>query len=493
MKKLFNTFLLFLLLVNSLPAQSERSDFQKLNNRITTAKELLRTFPDPQAKLLVQDAEKQRNEAISLYNSNRKRLAVARIKTALALVNRAIDLLSRVPLERLKEQVDELIRKAEQLSIGENSKEAERLLQQAKQNRNRSVTAFQRRDNWKAMEHLRVAKFYAEKAVSILQGPKGNIQENLNDEKLRYEELLQRAREIVFSCNNDQAHKLLNQALNQFQNIRRALQNGNYQIALNLYYSNTRLLLRAIDLCQGQEYSLREQAVEELELFGDLLASAREQPTLNGNRQNTFILQRASRLYQQADDAIKAENFAMAIRHTTMGKAVLSRLWGGESSQSLPEKTEQELEQLRAEIETIKSNAEILDDKQKGPLLRAAESSAADAERFLARGRVRLALESIFAGNRFLSAIDAGDKQKSDIDAVRLRENLARLKDAIILLENSEQKDESTEPLLQEAGKMLQKAQSALDKNQLELANEYIKLGNDLINKVNSTSGNDLE
>ncbi len=491
MKKLFKIFLLFLLLVNSLLAQSERSDFQKLNNRITTAKELLRTFPDPQAKLLVQDAEKQRNEAISLYNGNRRRLAVARIKTALALVNRAIDLLSSVPLERLKEQVDELIRKAEQLSTGKNNKEAERLLQEAKQNRNRSVTVFQKRDNWKAMEHLRVAKFYAEKAIGLLQGPKGDIREKLNDEKLRYEELLQRARETVSSCNKEQARKLLDQERAQFQNIRRALQNGNDQIALNLYYSNTRLLLRAIDLCQGQEYSLREQAVEDLELFGELLAAAQEQPTLNGNRQNKFILQRASRLYQQADEAIKAENFAAAVRYTTMGKAVLSRLWGGESPQSLQGKTEQELEQLRAEIERIKDNAEILNDKQKGPLLRAAESSAADAGRFLARGRVRLALESIFAGNRFLSAIDSGKKQQPDIDAVRLRENLSRLRDALSLLENSKKKDESAEPLLQEAGKMLQKAQSALDKNQLELANEYIKLGNDLINKVNGVNGND--
>jgi len=487
MRKIYKIFLLLFFLVNVILGQSERSDFQKLNNRITTAKELLRTFPDPQAKLLVQDAVKQRNEAISLYNSNRKRLAVTRIKTALTLVNRAIELLSRVPLERVKEQVDDLIRKAEQLSAGKSNKEAERLLYQAKQNRKKAITIFQQKNIWKANEHLRVAKFYAEKSISILQGPKGNIKENLNDEKRRYEELLQRAQEIVSSCKNEQARKLLNQALNQYQHIKRAYQKGNYQVALNLYYSNTRLLLRAIDLCQGQEYTLREQAIEELELFADLLSSARGQPSLVENKQNKFILQRARRLYQNANEAVNAGNFALALRHTTIGKTVLSRLWGEESRQSMPEKTEQELEQLRAGIEQIKSESDILSDPQKGPLLQAAESSLADAERFLARDRVQLALQSIFAGNRFLSAIDSNTLQ-SDIDAARLRENLNRLRETLIQLENSEQKDDTTEMLLRETGNMLQKAQSALDKNQLQLANEYIKLGNDLINKLN-TSG----
>ncbi len=466
-----------MILVSAVNAQNARNGLDMLNSRINAAQELLKLFPDSQAEQWIDSAIRQRDEAVSFFNRGRNNLAAAKIKAALVLINQAIDRISAVPVDRIQEQIDELIRNAEQLVPGMNNREAERMLSQAKENRQAGIRALRNKQTRKAMEHFRVAKFYAERSIGLVRTSGLTVNpETLEEEKEKYLELVNRAEELVGSCNDEQAIKLINQAKEQYHNILQAVQSGNYKVAIGLYYSNTRLLLRAIDLCQGQGFSIREQAVEEVEMLGELLNTAKNETHVKSGSQAGFVLDRVERIYDQANTALNGERYEIAIRRAVLGRNVLNRLWSNTPTQ-MNERVEQELERLRDEIDRQEDNSAA---GTRNELLKAAQSSADDAQRYLGEGRTRLALEMIYAGNRFVNAASspAADANQDDV-----RARADQLEQEIHKYESRENTETNVD-FVTEAKKMLQRAEQALASNQAIAANEYIKLGFNFLDKI---------
>ena len=455
-------------------AQDLRASFEQLNNKIKTAQELLRLFPDEQAKQLVESAISQRDQGLQEFRRGRNKESGARLQAAISLVDRAIEMLSRVPVERIREQVDDLLRQAEILVVTQNNARANRLLQQARNNRQAAQESERNQQMRKAMEHYRIAKFYAERSISIVNLTGNNLnRQTIEDEKNRYDELYNRAREQTSECDNPQAQKMVEQAEEQYQDIQQAIRNGNYKLALNLYYSNTRLLLRAIDLCRGMGYSLQEDAVEAVEMLGEMVQSATDGQ--NTNNQGAFVMSRVEKLYQQASQALDEGRFQIALRQAQLGRKVLERVWNTDEQPSLDSQVREELDRLNQEIDKTNDTGAA-----NQALLKAAGNSAKEAERLLTAGRVRMALEMIYAGNRMVSLSQSGGSAESVTRDVLN----ARMEQLAGKIENARSLGHANSEFIEMASKMLENANQASDRNQARLSLEYIKIGEELIEKA---------
>jgi len=462
---------------------SGKGPLRKLDQQIGIAKDLIRLFPDAKAEDLLRQAVGLREEAVALLASRRVVQATAKIAVALGLVERAINFLSQTPMDRIREQVDELIRRAEQLMPGSGEKQAERLLRQAKENVQTANRAARASNFRKAVEHFRVAKFLAERCLNLVDRPEGNLQERLLTERRRFEELLQRAVQAASTCQNQNAGKLVLQARKQAHGIEQSLNRGDLRLALNLYYNTTRLLLRAIDICEGRESSSREQAIEEIELLNDMIDTARGGDGQAADRRSVIILEKATRLQNQAQEAVERENFELALVKVELARNLISRLWEIPHT-SYQERAEQELSRLQAEIEKLRNEQSSAGSEKAKSLLRAAAMSANDAERYLAHGRIRLALEAILAGNRFIAALQSAHLSGKAVNEQILSDGIARLTDELSQLSSLADLSEENLDIVEAAQQMLNRAQQSMAQGNPELALEYVKLGLDLVEKV---------
>ncbi len=392
--------ILLTLLAGSLSAQiSSDKLLQEVQQKIATAQDLLRLFPNAAADGLIQQALSLFEEGKGLTNAQQPRLAQLKLRLALERAQRAIDLLSTVPTQRSREEVEELLRRAEQTVAGSGNKEAERHLNSARHNLNSARQAGDRGELQKSGEYLRLARFYVERALALVESKESGHTADLQSERTRFEELLQRTREAVAACSNPAAQRLLLQAQQETANIFPLLQRGENKIALNLYANATRLLLRALDLCSGVESSTRDQLTQEFSLLEEQIAQARDLEQGRNNQQERTILDKVLALQTQTRRALDSGQSGMALRKMELIRLLLNRIW---NPGPIQDTARLELQRLQQEIESARRADSSPSRRSKG-LLRAAENQAAEAERFLQRGRTHHALAAILAGNRFLT------------------------------------------------------------------------------------------
>lgn len=463
------------------PGQAIERQFRDLEQQIIVGRDLLRLFPNPQAEEFLRKAEQLRNELLTADRRNPALLT--NLLLALNFSNRAINLLSQFPVERLRQQVEDLIRRAEQIVPTSNNKEAERLLREAQKSHQSAANAIAAGNYRMAMEQFRLAKFYSERGLGMVEGSRGTLQDLIQAEQERFEELFQRADEAVRNCNNQNATKLFLQAKKQHQGLRQGLLTDNPKLTLNQYNSTTRLLLRVIDICQGYAVSDREQAAEEFELLTELLETAVEQTGAQNPQRGKLVIDRAKRLQQQAAGSMNENNYPLALRQLTLARNLLSRAWSVDTDSDLQEKTTEELAALRNEFQHIQQQYSRSEDARARSLLRAVESSLQDAERFLATGRIRLALTSILSGQRFLNQLESRRPTDEEL-ANRARMELERLKARYDQSRAKERLTPEEQELVEAAYQAFLRATQALEEGQYELCIEYIKLGFDLLDKV---------
>ncbi|MBD3387001.1 hypothetical protein GF407_19010 [candidate division KSB1 bacterium] len=291
-------------------------------------------------------------------------------------------------------------------------------------------------------------------------------------EKEQLNNLLFRAESTLPECDNPQAEKLFNQASRQMNYIESVLKHNNPQLALNLIYNTSRMLLRVIDLCRGITPSKYDQAVEELQWLQGMIEWFEIHITANNTPQN-MTLQSANRLYDNAKGLIDEEQYDTAICEIHLAKNLLTRLRAQQPSNSVADRAQYELEKIQSEISRIKaanSDANL-------QIIKAAEQCARDAVVYLQDGKIRLALESILAANRFLPASERTENPNS----LNVNQNIILLEEE---LEACSDENKIDRELYSVAQKMYGQAVAAKNAGQLLLANEYSKIGIDLAQKA---------
>ncbi|MBN2355123.1 hypothetical protein JXO59_03360 [candidate division KSB1 bacterium] len=454
--------------------------WQRLHQQIQAARELLRLFPDRQAENYILQAERWALEAQTLYADQQVVPAQQKLNLGFDAVSRAMDILSTVPAQRAQERVEELIRRADQVVPASGNQEAERLLNRGKEHLRMAKQAFRGRQAQRGLEYLRLAKSLVERSLQMAEKSGSGPGHNIETERMRFLDLMQKAEATVATCQNPRAERLLQQARRQAENVEPLIRRGEIKLAIGLYYNATRLLLRAIDICEGRAFSEQDQAREESELLDSMIEQVRGHSPAGLGPKRRIILSKVLQLQNQARQAYAMQQYGTALRRIELARTLLARIWSEDVTE---EGTRQELQRLENDIEKLKTQKPSQDKPRFDVLLRAAENSAREANRYLQRGRTRLALVAILAGNRFLGLARSLAPDVPYPDRQQLLQQLQRLQQKIEAQIPTAAQEEKLEEI-EFARQLQQRAEQALTQNDLKLAAEYIRLADELVDRA---------
>ncbi len=143
-KTLAFAFLLTCLMINTGFGQTQNElvqAFERLNHTLEVVRQLVSSLENVRAMQLVIEAESLRNQAFADFQNENFVAAAAKIKFAFLKLEQAVRITLEGPVKRLRSRLEELMRQADNLVLGGNHKEAERILQEAKLNRDAAERA----------------------------------------------------------------------------------------------------------------------------------------------------------------------------------------------------------------------------------------------------------------------------------------------------------------------------------------------------------------
>lgn len=468
--------LIIVLLATALAAQDQPNQLlEQAQREVATALEMLQLFPDRNAENLVRQAQSLLEEGRQLLNSRQPWLALSKLGMALDRARQAMEMLRKVPSQRSREEVEELLRRAEQLVSGSGNKEAERHLNSARFNLGKALHSSDRGQMQQSGEYLRLARFFLERALSLVETREPGQNSDLQADRSRFEELLELTREAVGRCEDPTARRLLLQAQQETEKIGALMQRGENKIVLTHYANGTRLLLRALDLCSGYEGTSREQLREEFsrleEQIGRLLDRGEPAPSEAAPLRDKVHL-----IQMQVRHALETGQSGTALRKMELLRLLRRRL---ENPAPMAGNVQIELQRLLQELDEAERAAEKQTPRTR-TLLRAAETQAEEAERHLQAGRIRPALAAIMAGNRLLTLAGGFPAAGSNYDAGIIRGELERLEERLQSMTLAEGLAPDAQEAVRQASRLCEMARQALQNNQLELAQEYIRLAREM-------------
>jgi len=465
---------------NDLKGQIDRFDrfLEQVRNVVTS-------FNNLRGIQLVNEAEALRNSAGRDFQNRDFEEAKRKIQMAMAKLELALKVTLDGPIRRLRSQVDALLQRAEQEVLGRNHKEAERLIEEARNNRAAAEQALQARRIQKAVEHFRVAKNLAQRALDMVNATTDKIVE----ERRKFEVLRERAHELIEQSDNDRARQIFDQAMRLAQQAEDAVREGNYALAKKFYNQSVLLLLRAIDMVPNESVNSVQRIEVELFRLRESLESARPVVSdVSGSRAN-LLYERAKRFASEAELSLKEGRNKEALWRISLADKMVQRalrMARSGSASAASDKIADEIENTRNDIEVVRESQDVAAPADAEVLLSMSETTLQRAERAAAAGQTRLALESVLISQRFLSRAEQIilEPESSKVSKQLIRTQLAQLDQAISDAESSVDSGESwNRRLLENAKDVRQLAYDSLQKGHFHAAQEGIQVAFELLRK----------
>ncbi len=466
-------------------------ELARLDRKLAEAIELVSAFDNPEARNFLQEAKRHRDQAASRIQNNMPILARLDIRAAFALIDQAVKVAMSAPLQRMRSQLEELMRRAEHEVIGSGNREAERLLQRAKRVQADAELALRALLARKAVEGFRLAISLAQNALALVKGRQPHSgPEAVENARQQLEVLKTRAHEAVKTSQNANAKAIYNQAVNQALSAETSLRNGNPVMALQLYHGATRLLLRAIDLAGGNTESALGQLQNEHALLQELIASAEKDLAKRSDSRATMLINRARLLLDEARQALdrkseKEAEWRLTLARNFVTKAMRAEAPGGAIFES---RLEEELAQLVEDIKDLDQRALEQRNDEIRDLVALARTAAGRVERALALGRQRLALQGLLAAQRFLATAETmlGKSSRQEINKDEAAQKLDQLD--VALQEASESVTASNNAvameMIEQVREIRDRAREAFAGGRLRVASESAAVAMEMLRTV---------
>lgn len=470
----------------------------KLNRTIEQVKELVESFNNDRARQFVIQAVKLRDEAVTAIHNREFVKARTKVNLAFSLLKKAAELALAVPIRRLQSQLEELLQKADYHVLGSCNKKAERILQEAKSNRDQAITAATSGQTQKAAEHYRVAVELALRAIDIVKRSHNVNVDRIQDDRHKLESLAERAREVVENCHNDRAKQIFKKAMELAFEAEKALRDCRHELAKRLYNRSLLLLLRAIDLCSGDQ-SIDQISRAKIRLFQlrKEIDDSQELIARSGNPTVRRLFERVIRFADEAESAINRNRQKEALSKIELAEKMLKRALriarpGGRGRMS--HRISDEIENTKAEISEAYARLTSDSSADAEILLRMADLSIHQAEEAAANGFNRIALEAVLAAQKFLIRVERilDKRQPVRLSHEKIQSRLNQLNEAIAEAESRVAESEQAwlRQLLQSAKDIHKIAVESLETGNYRAANEGIQVAFELIRKIMKNTPN---
>ncbi len=482
-------------------AQSEfglRAELERLKALLETAREVVQTFGGEEARKLLAEAEMQHQRAEQAFSERRWREANSRMIEARRLAEAAMELALRVPIQRLRTQLEELMRRAESEVIGSGNREAERLVQEARKNQQLGERALLAR-SVRGVEQYRLAIALLERALRLVQGSTVASPPGERAERARQylTELAQRAQEGLQQCRRPMARQIYQQGLKQSRLAEEAFRRGEYLRAEKFFNGATRLFLRVIDLCPAAAAATDgDRLRSELNKLRDALATAEGGSMTTSSRPGAAVLlDQARKLSREAEEALNQQRYHQAGRFIANGRnlVALATRTGNVPATDFVKQCVAEVTQLQDDLETVTTESEASSNDEVPALLELARRATATAERICQRPQhtlrsvaafrlmVRVAEKFLLQAETLLQNTTAAAPNQE-----ALRQRLQELEETLNEVSSNLRGDESgfARILVDQATEMRRRAQTAYDAGQPHVAGETAALAFELLREA---------
>jgi hypothetical protein len=462
---------------------------RKMDDRLGYANEIVRAYGGKAALDYLKQAREMRDLAYQYFESDRPLLIGVYIRKAYFYLELAIRTTLANSGNRMAEQLNEMLRKAEQIVADCPNREAQRLFLDAKKNQEDGLRKLNLGQIERGLEQMRIAYFLSEKVIKLCRQQSPDPADKVIEEKERFGQLLDRALQAVEQTNDTQAQTHISQALKQAEQAETAFQSRKYEKSLDHYYKASRILWRAIEITKTSSNQNPDAALNsELERLNSALAALREQTSLNQKAE--FLFRRAEKLRDDAQIALNAGRVKIARQKILLAQAAVGRTHGflGENKQTEknpPDRVETELNRLQEKLETARNNLELSQSPQAKQLLQMAEQNATFAQQAVQTKNHTIALERILLAHQFLIRVEeSGEKNQEEAYSVAAMRSQFALYDELLAQDADgirEKNNSNAILLLDQAQKYRSQAETAFQKNEMFVAQAFIEMAHQLL------------
>lgn len=478
-----------------------RTDFEKLlqelDHRIERLTNLLTVSGNDRALEMVLKAHNLREEAVTDAKNRRFEIAAAKLRAAFSLLDRAEDIAIKTfkgTVSRLRNRISERFTRAEQLFSHTRNREAQRLLEQAKNNFNSGERAFSAKLYERSFEHYNLALILVNKTITLAKSLSDTGDTDvLTEERRKFENLKERAATLVEHSHNALARQTYQNALTTARNALAAYNNGRKNLAKKLLDQASLLLLRAINLA-STDHGASVSAVNTEDKFvrlRDFIEQSRDLIEQSDNPRTKILFNRANNILNQAQTSARAGENAEALGKFKMAENLVRRairIAQSNGRRNFSSNILQQIESTKNEISWAKANIQADSPADAKILLNVAELAINRAQRAANSKTNRLALESILVAQRFLTRAEKvlNEGGNGNIERKNVEQQLGQLDAALAEAENriANFTDETwNRQLLRSARDIRNIAAESFEKGNFIAANEAVQIAFDLIRK----------
>ncbi|MFQ6113297.1 MAG: hypothetical protein ACE5NG_04305 [bacterium] len=463
---------------------------KKLDRQLEIVKELVHSFENQRAIQLVNEAQALRNQAVVALQNDNLAASGAKVKMAFAKLEQAVRIILDGPVRRLRSRLEELMRQADNLVLGSHHEEAERILREAKLNRDAAEKALARQQVNKAVEHYRVAITLTKRSIDLVQRSVHSVKDKINEERRRFELLRERALEVVEKSDDPRAKHIFDQANKLALSAEDAFRTGKLQSAKKLLNQSILLLLRVVDMATGETASAVNQTEVALFRLNDLIEDSR-QVVLKSNRPRAKLLFERARRFQREAELAANEGLS----HEALWKIELAenmirrarRIVERRNGPRFTNKISQEIENTKVDIAELRTRLTFDSPRDAQVLINMSQFAIDKAEKAASAGFNRWALEAVLASQRFLTKAERilNVQKTSSMSKESIEVRLSQLNEA---LEESEKRLAETDldwaqRLLDGAKGIRNMAVESYQKGNYRAADEGIQVAFEIIRK----------
>lgn len=500
LKHIFIFVIAFVIALACLTLQAELASAQsrgdlvaalnRLSHEIEVVGKIVSSFDNRQAQNLLEQAQRLKEEAATALENREFVVAEAKIKLAFGLLEQAAKVTLDGPARRLRNRLEDLMRRADDAVADCGNKEVERLLRLAKSNQEACEKAFAAREIIKAVEHCRVAIDFAQNTLDLCKSSGKGSFDKISEERQRFENLRERAREAVESSGNKRARQVFDQALKLANSAEDALRKRNIELARSLYNQSMLLLLRAMDMAGAQSPAVDGQIQTGLNHLRSVIDHARDRITGSGNTRANVLFERAVRFENEALMAAQEKRRYEALWKVELAQDMVEkadRLAQGRGGSEYGHKVTEEIEQTREDIINIQQQGTLYASKDVDVLVRMAQMATNRAERAQSSGFTRLALESVLAAQKFLAKAEQvlSSQESENLEEAVVRVKLQQLNQALDEADQTalESGKKLNLQLVNSAREIRQMAVESFENGQYQAADTGIQVAFELIRK----------
>lgn len=495
MKKYLIYIFLSIFLSGQLFAQTEaelKRKYTAISDRLEFAQDILLSFPNPNARELLKEAEKLLKNARTLYDNQNYILANRQMDSANRLILNAIRLILTNPIQSQRKKLKELLLFAEKIVTDSGNRKAEQSLYKARDHDSKATAAIQKNQYQLALEHIRLGIFMANQVIEMAKNQDQTIREKVVEEEKRLGQLQQKAKDAVDTSKNPTALKLYQLAEKRIQKISQLIDKKNYSQAIDQYHQVTRLLLRVIDIANGSGQKSEITIYEDLARLDEMIENISDKISANdlqNNQRVTFLMDQLSAYQQNAHQALEDHQIDKARFHVQMGQRLLERalqIANRRNQLNGASRLSDELRQLDQLIQEVEKMVSDSGNDEAQYMLNLAHAARERADFLMQRQRNQLALAAIANSNRMAFAAErlVSEPDAFKPDSKRIERRLEKTGQQIDEISARQNLDLKSRLLFNEIKKVYEIALNSYKKGYLNVAEESLGILTNLLNKM---------